>query len=204
MGYAATFHGDYGETQLQITERANRRAQAPDYGWVAKALHWIAFAVLAAQFGVGWMMPHIGRDTLKEGWVAWHLSIGIALLFLFVGRYVWRLTHPVAFPADLSLWQNRLAHITHLALYLLVIGNTLLGWAAAGFRGWSLSFLGIVPMPSLAEKGTAWAHTAGDIHVVLVYVLLGLAGLHAAAALYHYFITRDGILQRMLFTSAKK
>jgi len=175
------------------------------YRPVAKVLHWLALALLAAQFGVGWIMPHIGRDTLNEGWVAWHLLIGIALLFFFVGRYVWRLTHPVAFPATLSHWQNRLGHVTHLALYGLVVLNTLLGWAAAGFRGWSVSLLGIVTLPAMAEKGTAWAHTAGEIHLVLVYVLLGLIGLHAAAALYHYFIVRDDIiLQRMLFNSAKE
>jgi cytochrome b561 len=39
---------------------------------------------------------------------------------------------------------------------------------------------------------------AGDVHVVLSYVLLGLIGLHVAAALYHYFVRRDRVLQRML------
>ncbi len=30
------------------------------------------------------------------------------------------------------------------------------------------------------------------------YVLLALVGLHVAAALYHYFVRRDRVLQRML------
>lgn len=179
-------------------------ATVRSYGPLAKFLHWFALALLTVQLGIGWIMPHIKRDTLNEGWVAWHLLIGIALLFLFVARYLWRLMHPVAFHASLSLWQNRLAHATHLTLYALVIVNTLLGWSAAGFRGWSVSLLGIFPLPALAEKGTSWAHTAGDIHITLVYVLLGLVGIHAVAALHHHFILRDGILQRMLFTSAKK
>jgi cytochrome b561 len=179
-------------------------ATVGSYGLFGKVLHWFAFALLAVQLGIGWIMPHIGRDTPNEGWVAWHLLIGIALLFLFVARYLWRLTHPVTFPASLSIWQNRLAHATHLSLYALVVVNTLLGWSAAGFRGWPVSLLGIFPLPALAEKGTSWAHTAGDIHIALVYVLLGLVGIHAVAALYHHFILRDGILQRMFFTSAKK
>jgi cytochrome b561 len=32
----------------------------------------------------------------------------------------------------------------------------------------------------------------------MMWTLLALIALHAAAALYHYFIRRDGVLQRML------
>jgi cytochrome b561 len=42
-------------------------------------------------------------------------------------------------------------------------------------------------------------HEAGDIHNILVYVLLGFIILHVGAALYHYFIKRDDVVQRMLF-----
>jgi cytochrome b561 len=37
------------------------------------------------------------------------------------------------------------------------------------------------------------------VHVLLSdYGLLTLVGLHVVAALYHYFMRRDGVLQRML------
>ncbi len=43
-----------------------------------------------------------------------------------------------------------------------------------------------------------WGWT-GDVHGILAnYGLLVLVGLHVAAALYHYFVRRDGVLQRML------
>jgi cytochrome b561 len=34
--------------------------------------------------------------------------------------------------------------------------------------------------------------------ILSYYVLLPLAGLHVAAALYHRFVQRDGVLARML------
>jgi cytochrome b561 len=34
--------------------------------------------------------------------------------------------------------------------------------------------------------------------LVANYVMLTLVGLHVLAGLYHYFIRRDGVLQRML------
>jgi cytochrome b561 len=75
------------------------------------------------------------------------------------------------------------------------------GWAAANFRGWTVTLFGVAPLPALAPKGTPWAHEAGDIHNILVYVLLGFIVLHVLGAIYHYFIKRDQVVQRMLLAS---
>jgi cytochrome b561 len=147
---------------------------------------------------VGSIMPHIGRKTLNEGWVSWHLSIGALILAVIVARFVWRLFHHVALPDDMPGWEIALSRVTHLALYVLVFVMTVLGWAAANSRGWTVKLLGIIPLPQLAPNGSAWGHEAGDIHNILVYVLLGVIALHVAGALYHYFILRDRVLQRML------
>jgi cytochrome b561 len=56
----------------------------------------------------------------------------------------------------------------------------------------------LITLPALAPNGSAWGHEAGDIHNILVYVLLGFIVLHVVGALYHYFIRRDQIMQRML------
>jgi cytochrome b561 len=41
-------------------------------------------------------------------------------------------------------------------------------------------------------------HPAEKIHQLLAYALFALAGLHAAGAVYHHFVRRDGILPRMM------
>ena len=167
------------------------------YGPTAKFFHWTIFLLLAAQYAVGSIMPHIGRKTLDEGWVDWHLSLGALILAVIVARFIWRLFHHVALPDDMPGWEIALSRITHLTLYVLVFAMTVLGWAAANYRGWTVKIAGVIPLPTLAAKGTGWAHEAGDIHNILVYVLLGFIGLHVAGALYHYFILRDRVLQRM-------
>ena len=170
---------------------------APGYGFWHKSFHWILFALIAAQYVVGSVMPHIGRDTPDESWVAWHFSIGAAILFFLVLRFALRLARPIPL-AKMPDWQTRLANFTHGGLYLLVFVMTILGWAATGYRGWTVYLFGIIPLPALAAKGTEWAHTAGDIHDYLVYVLLAFIVLHVAAALYHHYVLRDRILQRMM------
>jgi cytochrome b561 len=177
--------------------------EAPGYGAVAKILHWLIFALLAAQYAIGSIMPHIGRHTLDQGWVSWHFSVGAAILFFIALRLIWRLIHPVPQLPSMAPWERALAGLVHWALYLLVLTMTLLGWAAANYRGWDVHLFGVVTFPALAPKGAHWAHKAGDIHDVVVYVLLGFIVLHVAAALYHYFIKRDQVVARMLPSSGE-
>ena len=172
-------------------------AAEQDYGFWHKSFHWILFSLIAAQYVVGSVMPHIGKNTPDESWVAWHIGLGAAILFFLVFRFVWRLARPVPL-AEMPAWQTRLASFTHSGLYGLIFVMTILGWAATSYRGWTVYLFGIIPLPALAAKGTDWAHTAGDIHDYLVYVLLAFIVLHVAGALYHYFFLRDRILQRML------
>jgi len=67
------------------------RAAEQSYGFWHRSFHWILFGLIAAQYVVGSVMPHIGRDTPDESWVAWHFSIGAAILFFLVLRFALRL-----------------------------------------------------------------------------------------------------------------
>ena len=178
---------------------ASTAASSPRaYDPIAKALHWIIFLLLAAQYAVGSIMPHIGRKTPDESWVAWHLSLGATILFFIVLKLAWRIVFPVPLAPGMPPWQRRLASATHGLLYLLVLGMVVLGWAAANARGWDVKIFGLLTLPAIAGNGARWAHTAGDIHDWLLYVLAGVIGLHVAGALYHSLVQRDQVLQRML------
>jgi cytochrome b561 len=168
------------------------------YGPTAKFFHWAIVALLIAQYTIGSIMPHIGRQTRDESWVHWHLLVGAVILLTIVLRFLWRIKGPVPEPAANTLWERRLAYFTHWMLYILIFVLTVLGWAAANSRGWTVTLFGVVPLPALCPEGSAWGHEAGDIHNVLIYVLLGFIVLHVAGALKHQFIDRNDILKRML------
>ncbi len=173
---------------------------APGYGIVAKLLHWLIFGLLAVQYAIGSIMPHIGRKTVNEGWVSWHFSVGAAILFFIVLRLAWRLVHPVPLLPTMTSWERLVSGITHWALYLLVLAMTLLGWAATNSRGWDVNLFGLVTLPKISPTGSQWGHECGDIHNILVYVLLGVIAVHVAGALYHYFVKRDRVAARMFFS----
>jgi cytochrome b561 len=164
---------------------------------MARTLHWLVFVLLAVQITIGWTMPHIRPGVPQEGLVAWHLSVGALLMVVVLVRIVWRVVTPTPL-APMARWERLLATLTHRLLYLLLLVIPVLGWAAAGFFGYTVRLFGFIPLPALADHSMRWAHEAGDIHDLLTNVLLGVVGLHVLAALWHHFVRRDRVLRRML------
>jgi cytochrome b561 len=167
------------------------------YGTVARTLHWLVFGLLAVQIAIGWTMPHIRRGVAQEGLVDWHLSVGALLMAVVLVRLAWRIARPTPLVSS-AAWERRLAMLTHGLLYVLLVVIPVLGWAAAGFFGYTVRLFGFIVLPALADDTMSWAHEAGDIHGLLTNILLGVIGWHVLAALWHYFVRRDRVLQRML------
>ncbi len=174
-------------------------AEFAGYTMVAVILHWAMVLLLAGQYAIGWTMPEIRRGTPPETLVNLHLSVGALILVLLAVRAAWRLTHsaPPA-PAGLPDWQARASSLVHGLLYLLLAAVPVLGWMNASARGWTVTLFSLIPLPALVAQGARLGRSAGDLHVLLSYVLLGAVGVHVLAALYHRFVLRDEVLRRML------
>jgi cytochrome b561 len=170
------------------------------YTGTAKALHWVIVALLIIQFVLAWTMPEIHRDTKPDALINLHLSFGVVIIAVAIVRLGWRLTHSEPPPQDgLPPWQMQSARAIHQLLYLLLFVVPLLGWINASYRGFPVSLFGLFELPKLMATRTPGFGWTGDVHGLLAsYAMLALVGLHGAAALYHYFIRRDGVMQRML------
>jgi cytochrome b561 len=177
------------------TSQANAR-----YDSLAKLLHWAILGLLAMQFVIAWTMPHIKRDTQPDTLINLHFSFGVVILAVVVVRLGWRLTHAAPPPEQgLPSWQVLSAQVMHWLLYLLLVVSPILGWINASWRGFPVTLFGLLEMPKLIATRAPGFRWTGDTHVIMSnYILLILVGLHVAAVLYHYFVRRDGVLQRML------
>lgn len=167
------------------------------YGATAKVFHWLIVALLIVQYLIGWLMPNIHRGMKPGAAMTLHMSVGITILGLIVLRLAWRLTHPVAPESSLPPWQRLSSEAVHWLLYVMVLATTLSGWLFGSFRGWSISYFYLAPLPMLAENAAS-AKAIDGLHQVMEWTLLVLIGLHVAAALAHLFIYRDRVMQRML------
>jgi cytochrome b561 len=168
------------------------------YGTTAKVFHWLVVALLLVQYLIGWLMPDLHRGMKPGAAMTFHVSVGMAILVLIVFRFAWRLTHPVGPESSLPPWQRLSSEAVHWLLYALVLATTVTGWLFASFRGWSISFLYLAPMPMLASDNAAAGKAIDGLHQAMEWALLVVIGIHVASALVHIFIYRDRIMQRML------
>jgi cytochrome b561 len=168
------------------------------YDSTTKVFHWLVVALLLVQYLIGWLMPDIHRGMTPGAPMTFHVSFGIVILALILLRFAWRLTHPVAPEGSLAPWQRLTSTAMHWALYALVLATTVTGWLFASFRGWSLSFFYLVPLPMLASDNAAAGKAIDGWHQAMEWTLLVFIGIHVAAAIAHVFIYRDRIMQRML------
>src|SRR5260221_8055897 len=107
------------------------RAAEQSYGFWHRSFHWILFGLIAAQYVVGSVMPHIGRDTKDEDWVAWHFSIGAAILFFLVLRFALRLGPAVPL-SPVASTEAALTHFTPGGAFLAILVMTSLGRVPTG------------------------------------------------------------------------
>lgn len=169
------------------------------YSATARVFHWLIVVLVAAQFGLAWTMPEIGRGSRPEGLIGWHLSVGLVILLVAAVRLIWRVWHrPPAPPRDLAPVLQYVSRLVHALLYTLLLILPLMGWANASARGWSLKLFGVLPLPALVPTGSALGRQMGDIHATTATVFLLAIGLHVGGAAYHALILRDRTLQRML------
>ncbi len=146
------------------------------YSGAQVALHWlVAILILAAWFS------HNGAEAAMEtiekggtvGFVP-HVAFGMAVLVLL--RLVIRLRRGApAAPGAPGAWRSGRPNWGHRILYLLMI--------AVPLGGISIWFLRM---------------DNGDAHRLFGTALLLIAMGHAAMALYHHHVLKDGLLRRMM------
>jgi len=173
------------------------------YTLLAIALHWLLALVILAMFAVGLYMADLPFSPLRLKLYSWHKWAGVTFLALTVLRLLWRVTHrppvlPQAITKAMPGWQTRAYHATHYLLYLLFFAVPLIGWAYSSAAGFPIVWFGQIPLPDLLSKNKELADMIKPLHELSAYALVGLAGLHLAAALKHHWVDRDGLLSRML------
>ena len=169
------------------------------WGTVSKVLHWLVVLLILLMAWIGLRMGDMPNGPDKIASYALHKSVGITILMLVLMRIGWRwyAGAPDGVPGT-PRWQERIASLTHLALYALLLAMPLSGWILNSASGYPLHSYGLVNLPAIAGKDHDLHELAEDIHEWLFWAMVTLAVLHAAAAFYHHLFVRDATLARML------
>lgn len=170
------------------------------WGAVSRGLHWGLAVVIIAMLGFGIWMNHFVPRPDRLFYRTLHADVGYVVLALMLLRLVWRGINPVpALPTTMPAWQRFVAHVTHVALYVLVIAVALLGWAHSGAHTPNYAdWFGLFKVPQFTSPNKELADQFEDLHIYAAYLLGGLIAFHWLAAYYHKFLKHDLVMDRML------
>ena len=160
------------------------------------ALHWTTAVLVVLLWVIGQTINWMPRGVWKVDYRSVHLVGGIALGAVLLGRLMWRLGRNETLPPIAEGIMLLLARLTHWALYLLLILAVGLGISTAWAGGESI--FNLFNIPALAPGNNSLVHMIRGWHALAANAILIVAGMHAAAALFHHYILRDATLRRML------
>lgn len=165
------------------------------YDRVSIALHWSTAVLVVFLWIMAQIIDLFPSGPPRVGARSVHIVVGVILAVLLAARLLWRLTsghHPE--PVDPGL-MGRVATLTHGLIYALLALVILAGLTNVWVRGDSV--FGLFRLPGLGPESRWLRGLVGDVHALAANGILILAGLHAAAGLFHHFMLRDDTLRRM-------
>ena len=169
------------------------------YSGAGLAFHWLTavLVVVAFTLGPGGSEARVysaAKDLDRE----WHEVLGLTVLSLTLIRLAWR-----AFAGTPKLppsvrWMHITSRVVQGLLYALLLAVPLSAITGAWLEGHPLTLGVLGHIPPLLPQNKSWGRNVAEIHTWLGDAILWLAGLHAAAALFHHFVLRDDVLWAML------
>jgi cytochrome b561 len=169
------------------------------YTLTARVLHWLTAALVLTMIPIGVAMANADFGAWQDTLYDLHRSLGTVLLPLVLVRVLWRLIHPAPpLPDDIAALQRLAAHATHWALYALLIGQAVVGWIATSAYPAPISVFWLFELPPIWREDRAFSELMFAVHRFVGFAIALLVCAHIAAALYHHFIRRDGVLMRMV------
>jgi cytochrome b561 len=180
-------------------QSASRPTSSERHDALTQLFHWatvllVGTAYILSPGGSEARVYSAAADAARQ----WHESVGLALFAVVLLRIVWRLFTVAPQPAPAAAWMRTSAKAVQWALYALLLAIPLTAVTGAWLEAHPLTILGIGNIgPMLApahDLGASFAY----IHTILGNAIIWLAGLHAAAALFHHYVLRDATLRSML------
>lgn len=160
-------------------------------------LHWATALLVVVQFLLAEFWGFFPRPT-RHLMIVSHMSFGLILAAVLVLRLFWRMRPGRTHFDDGDGYMSRIAKMTHHLLYVLLAAEIPLGFFTRWTDNQALSFFGLMIPSPFGTFSKATGYYTDQVHDFVAWGIIILAGLHAAAALFHHYVLKDGVLRRML------
>lgn len=168
------------------------------YDAVSRRFHWITVLIVAIMVPVGLIMTQDIERPLQDSLFILHKGLGSIFLVVIAARLIWRVLRPAPpLPNVVPPLQRRIARLTHVGLYVLLVVMAGSGYVRVTTGGFPIEWLNAIGVPPLLPVDKPVSEVASTVHETTKYLLIGLISLHVAAAAFHGLIRRDGVFRRM-------
>lgn len=171
------------------------------YNRTLQMIHWLSAIVVIGMFAVGiWMVDLSYYSTWYQEAPHLHKSVGILLAALTIFRIVWKAV-TLSPKIDGAAWEKVSAKLAHGFIYLDLFVLFVSGYLISTEDGRGIDVFNWFSVPGAGALFDGQSDLAGLIHVYAAWTLIGVAVLHALAALKHHFINKDNTLRKMIGAS---
>lgn len=189
------------------------RYDLPTYTPTARGLHWLIALLIFIQLPLGFYMSYRGNEMptvnekgepVKGVWDALtgflyssHKLIGLIVLALVIWRLFYRLTQgPPKSDPTVPPALTGASHLVHWVLYVLLVAVPLIGLEAILYGDYRDIFA--FQLPAVVEKNEDLSKELFEWHELGAVLIIAFVALHVLAAIYHRFVRRDRVVERMI------
>jgi cytochrome b561 len=169
---------------------------APRFTLLSRLLHWSMAVMVIAQLFIGVTM--IASLAYYPLLLAIHRPLGIVILVFAIIRLFNRLRHhPPPFLATMGPVERRIATWSERLLYGLLLLQPLIGWAMLSAARSPIVLFGALHLPPIAPHNITLYAVLRVSHTIAAFLLFLTFTAHMCAVLFHTWVVRDGLIDRM-------
>lgn len=173
---------------------------ATQFGWLTIGLHWSMALLVVGMFASGlWIERLDYYSKLYQIVPHWHKSAGVIIVMLMIARLLWRVN--TVYPHTIAThktYEKRASKAIQWLFYVLIISMFVSGYFITTAKGQPLIIFDGIHIPAVIDSDANIEDIAGEIHELSGFTIVGLAAIHALAALKHHFIDKDKTFLRIL------
>ena len=160
----------------------------------SRIFHWISAILLL----VTWLLMVLYQYTDTKTYISLHKAFGISVLCWMIARVINRIVTKAPPPVPMPKWQALISQLNHFALYALLIAMPIAGLLMSVYGGRAVDIFGLFQIPVFVTPDRSLARLYNDIHTDIIWpMIIAFTLLHIGAALYHQFVLKDKLINRM-------
>jgi len=170
------------------------------YPGTIRCLHWAIAVLFLTQLSLILVFKQLQSLEIGQIVLEAHRQCGLILLLAIGARAVVGLWRRTPYPSDGTLprWQGFAARGVHLLMYAALAAQPIIGLLLSWSRGDTIKFLGVVPLPAVAQFSSDSSTFLNILHLWTACGLVALVGVHLGAIAFNRVVRKVWVVDRML------